>query len=97
MNTPCSVNMFSKDDFSLAQEAIRNQVIQIARQLGKDARNLRADQEIPATGLLDSAGLMELMMWYETTYNLAINQDEFTVENFGTVDAMVRYLERSRA
>jgi D-alanine--poly(phosphoribitol) ligase subunit 2 len=89
--------MFSKDDFSLAQEAIRNRVIQIARQLGKDARNLRVDQEIPATGLLDSAGLMELMMWYETTYNLAINQDEFTVENFGTVDAMVRYLERSRS
>jgi len=89
--------MFSKDDAALAQEAIRNQVIQIAKQLGKDARNLRSDQEIPGTGFLDSAGLMELMTWYETTYDLAIDQDDFTLENFGTVDAMVRYLARSRA
>jgi acyl carrier protein len=89
--------MISEDDFVQAPEAIRNQVIRIARQLGKDARDLRADQAIPATGFLDSAGLMELMTWYETTYDLAIGQDEFTLENFGTVDAMVRYLARSRA
>jgi D-alanine--poly(phosphoribitol) ligase subunit 2 len=89
--------MFSKDDLAAAPEAIRNQVIQIARQLGKDARGLRTDQVIPATGFLDSAGLMELITWYETTYDLNISQDEFTIENFGTVDAMVRYLERSRA
>lgn len=89
--------MESKDDLTRASEAIRNHVIQIARTLGKDARNLRTEQVIPATGLLDSAGLMELITWYETTYDLNISQDEFTIENFGTVDAMVRYLERSRA
>jgi acyl carrier protein len=87
----------SKEELTQASEAIRNQVIQIARQLGKDARSLRTDQVIPATGFLDSAGLMELITWYETTYDLNISQDEFTIENFGTVDAMVGYLERSRA
>ncbi len=87
----------SKEELTQASDAIRNQVIQIARQLGKDARSLRTDQVIPATGFLDSAGLMELITWYETTYDLNISQDEFTIENFGTVDAMVGYLERSRA
>jgi D-alanine--poly(phosphoribitol) ligase subunit 2 len=87
----------SKEELTQASDAIRNQVIQIARQLGKDARSLRTDQVIPATGFLDSAGLMELITWYETTYDLNISQDEFTIENFGTVDAMVQYLERSRA
>jgi acyl carrier protein len=87
----------SKEELTQASDAIRNQVIQIARQLGKDARSLRTDQVIPVTGFLDSAGLMELITWYETTYDLNISQDEFTIENFGTVDAMVGYLERSRA
>ena len=89
--------MLSNDELALAREAIRSQVIDIARHLGRDARNLRTDQEIPATGLLDSAGLMELLTWYETKYNLSIEQSEFTIENFGSIDAMVRYLARSGA
>jgi len=88
--------MMTEKDLASAREAIRREVIRIARQLGKDARGLGSDQEIPASGLLDSAGLMELMTWYEMTWDLSIDQDDFTIENFGTIDAMVRYLARSR-
>jgi acyl carrier protein len=88
--------MMSENDLARAREAIRSEVIRIARELGKDARGIGSDQEIPASGLLDSAGLMELMTWYEATWELSIDQDEFTIENFGTIDAMVRYLARSR-
>lgn len=80
-----------------AQAAIHAQVVEIARQLGNDASKLKFDEEIPASGLLDSAGLMELMMWFETAYDLNIDQDDLTIANFGTIDAMVAYLGRNQS
>jgi D-alanine--poly(phosphoribitol) ligase subunit 2 len=76
------------------QAAIHARIVEIARQLGNDASQLRFDEEIPASGFLDSAGLMELMMWFETAYDLTIDQDDLTIANFGTIDAMVAYLQR---
>ena len=80
-----------------AQAAIHAKVVEIARQLGNDASKLKFDEEIPASSLLDSAGLMELMMWFETAYDLNIDQDDLTIANFGTVDAMVAYLVRNQS
>jgi acyl carrier protein len=37
---------------------------------------------------------MELIVWYEDRFNLAIEQDDITIENFGSVNAMVDYLSR---
>jgi D-alanine--poly(phosphoribitol) ligase subunit 2 len=80
-----------------AQVAIHAKVVEIAKQLGNDARKLRFDEEIPASGLLDSAGLMELMMWFETEFGLTVDQEDLTIANFGTIDAMVQYLIRSQS
>jgi D-alanine--poly(phosphoribitol) ligase subunit 2 len=76
------------------KQALRTKIIELARGLGKDARQIKDDDLIPATGLLDSAGLMELVMWFEMENELSIEQDEITIENFGTIDAMANYLER---
>ena len=77
-----------------AKQAIRAKVIELARGLGRDARNIKDDDVIPATGLLDSAGIMELVMWFESENGLEIDQDEITIENFGTINSMSNYLER---
>jgi D-alanine--poly(phosphoribitol) ligase subunit 2 len=74
--------------------AIHAKISELARQLGNDASGLKNDQEIPATGLLDSAGLMELILWFETTYGLSIDEDQITMDNFGTINAMANYLEQ---
>lgn len=76
------------------KQAIRAKIIELARQLGRDARKIKDDDVIPATGLLDSAGIMELVMWFETENGLDIDQDEITIENFGTINSMSNYLER---
>ena len=78
------------------EREILAKVVELAKFQGKDARALQADQMIPKSGFLDSAGLMELMLWYETHYDLSIDQDDFTLENFGTVNAMLDYLARAR-
>ncbi|HEX4748787.1 MAG TPA: phosphopantetheine-binding protein [Bryobacteraceae bacterium] len=75
---------------------IRAKVIELAAQLGNNAKSLRDEQEIPATGWLDSAALMELIVWFESNYDLSIDQSEVTLENFGTVNAMAAFYERAK-
>jgi D-alanine--poly(phosphoribitol) ligase subunit 2 len=79
------------------KQEIRDKVVELAAQLGNNAKALRDDQEIPSTGWLDSAALMELIVWFESSNDLSIDQSEITLENFGTVNAMAAYYERAKA
>jgi len=78
-----------------ASHRIRSRIVEIARQLGKDASQLGFDENIPASGVLDSAAIMELILWIENEYGLEIPQEDLTVANLGTINAVVAYLNRS--
>ena len=67
-------------------------VRELSKSLGRDARSLQSSDVIPTSGALDSAGLMELMIWFEAEFGLSIPQEDFTLENFGSVDQMAAYL-----
>jgi acyl carrier protein len=51
---------------------------------------------IPDAAGLDSAAIMELIVWYEQRFGLEVDQDDLTIENFGTIDAMTRYVHAHR-
>lgn len=74
------------------KSSILAKVRDLSKALGRDARALKSNDEIPASGVLDSAGLMELMLWYEAEFQLSIPPEDFTLENFGSVDLMADYL-----
>jgi acyl carrier protein len=74
-------------------DAIRNKVQELVRALGRQSRPIRDDEIIPETGLLDSASILELVMWLETEYDIEIDQADFNLENLGSVERIVRYLE----
>jgi acyl carrier protein len=76
-------------------KAIHAKVLGIA---GSAARgvSLGMDDSIPESGLLDSPALMDLIFWYEAEFDLSIPQEDLTVENFGTVNAMADYVLRAR-
>ena len=78
-----------------SRRQIHAKIVELADQLGKDARNLRFDEEIPATGLLDSAAIMELILWFEGEYGLNIPEQDLTLANFGAIDSMSAYLARA--
>jgi acyl carrier protein len=77
-------------------EAIRNQIrakmMELAAKLGNDASGLQDDDIIPVTGLLDSAALLELVVWYENEYDLPLKQEEINIDNLGSINAMTNYL-----
>ena len=85
----------SAAELSDARRAIRDKVIALARRRNVDASNLKDNELIPESGALDSVAILELITWFEMTFNLMIPQADLTVENFGTIDAMAGYLDRA--
>ena len=82
-------------DRAEAAREIHAKVVELARARGIRVTGFRDNEVILETNLLDSAGIMELIVWYETRFDLAIEQADLTIENFGTVNAMVDYLARA--
>jgi D-alanine--poly(phosphoribitol) ligase subunit 2 len=77
------------------EKAIESKVIELAHALGiEDAHSLSPDEVIAEKGWLDSAALMELVLWFEVSYCGEIPQEDLTRERFGTIRAMADYLER---
>jgi acyl carrier protein len=81
-------------DRAAAAREIHAKVLELARERHARAADFGDEEVIPETGLLDSAGIMELIVWYEERFELSIEQADLTIENFGTVNAMVDYLAR---
>jgi D-alanine--poly(phosphoribitol) ligase subunit 2 len=72
--------------------AIKQKIVEIADALGSDASDLQPDELIPATGLIDSAGLLDLIAWFEKHYDIRVATEDFTVDKLGTMESMARYL-----
>lgn len=81
-------------DAASAEWAIREKVTELACRRGVDASSLGNSELLSDSGTLDSVGILELITWFEMTFDLAIPQDDLTIENFGSVDAIGGYLRR---
>ena len=80
-----------------ARARIRSRIVELARELGHDASGLRDDDVIPQTRLLDSAGILGLIVWCEGEFGVTLELEEISLDNFGTVSRMVEYLGQLRA
>jgi acyl carrier protein len=79
-------------DREAVKAAIRARVIELARALGMDASEIGDDDIIPATGLLDSTAILELVVWFEKTHDLPLKQEEINIDNLGSIRAMTDFL-----
>jgi acyl carrier protein len=84
-------------DLEDVKAAIRGKVIELAAALDVDASALQDDDIIPATGYLDSAAIMELVVWFDGRYRLQLAEAEINIDNLGSVDAMADFLVRRSA
>jgi acyl carrier protein len=48
-------------------------------------------------GVIDSLGFVELVEEVQTRYGIAVQDVEITEENFGSIDALVAFVEAKRA
>jgi len=49
------------------------------------------------TGIVDSTGMMELILFLETTFDLKIEEEDLVPENLDSIDNLLRFLERKSA
>jgi D-alanine--poly(phosphoribitol) ligase subunit 2 len=70
--------------------------MEIARTLDSDASDLLPEDIIPATGAIDSAGLLELIAWFEGKYDLRIATEDFTIDNLGSMEMMANFLMKRK-
>ena len=81
-----------KLDRDAIKATILAKVVELAKSLDMDASGVADDDVLPATGLLDSNAILELVVWFETTYNFPIKQEEVNIDNLGSIDAMADFL-----
>ena len=84
---------FSKEAI---EATIKAKIVEIAARTDDDASDLGTDEVIPATGYIDSTSLLELLAWYEKHFEIALAQEEITIDNLGTLSAMANFVLRRK-
>ena len=79
------------------KQIIREKIGELARRLDADAADLQDDDIIPAAGLLDSAAILELVVWYDETYGIGLSQDEINIDNLGSIEAMADFVLKRKS
>jgi acyl carrier protein len=60
-------------------------------------RPLGNDDALLASGIIDSLGVLDLVSFIESEFNVAVNDDDLTPENFQTIDRMAEFVQRKQA
>ena len=84
----------NRDD---VKATIRAKVIELAKSLNMDASGVADTDILPATGLLDSNAILELIVWFETAYDFPIKQEDVNIDNLGSIDSMADFLLARKA
>lgn len=74
------------------QQSIRTKIVQLGQARGLKIANLDSDVLLLEAGLLDSASVLELVVWLEGKLDIEIDLGALTIENFGSVNRMVEFL-----
>ncbi|MBV7333005.1 acyl carrier protein [Chloroflexi bacterium TSY] len=64
--------------------------------LGMNDTPVTPDVNLLTTGLVDSLGVMRLVMFIEEEFGINVPPEDVTIEHFLTVSDMVRYLESTK-
>lgn len=84
-------------DRDAIKAAVRAKVIELAKNLGMDASDIGDDDIIPATGYVDSAAILELVVWYEDAYQMPLKQEEINIDNLGSINSMTEFVLKRKA
>lgn len=55
--------------------------------------DLNKDDDLLGSGLIDSLGMMKLVVFIENEFKVSVPPEDMTIENFMTVDCIDQYLQ----
>ena len=59
-----------------------------------DKKSLAPDEDLLEKSIIDSLGIMKLVLYMEDTFGIKVNDDEIVPENFQTLNNMVKFIEQ---
>ncbi len=59
--------------------------------------DLESDYDLLAGGVVDSLGLLKVVAWLETEFDVGVDDSELGPESFRTVDAIREFVDKARA
>ncbi len=65
--------------------------------LGRDDKSLTRNTSFLDRGIIDSTGVMELVMFVETTYGIKIEDHDLTPQNLDSINSLAQYIQGKRA
>ena len=66
----------------------------IRTQLTAETRSISLDSNLAQDGLLDSTAMLEVILWVGDTFNITIQSEDLTPENFATPRHIVEFVDR---
>ncbi|MGA9543868.1 MAG: acyl carrier protein [Candidatus Sulfotelmatobacter sp.] len=57
-------------------------------------RDLKDDLSLLESGIIDSLGVLDVVGFLEQTFNIKIDDDELTPDNFANINCMVSFVQR---
>ena len=85
------------DDRTAIIARLRGLLTQLADYFGTDASRIPEHDVIPDTGVLDSAGVIEFVMLIDNAYDLALEAEDMTIDNLGTLSAIAAFIATRQA
>lgn len=67
----------------------------VRTQLSADCPEIDLDCNLWTEGYLDSTAILELVLWLESSYNITIQNEELTPENFATLRNIEEFIQRN--
>lgn len=80
---------------SIATDVERFIVEEIA--VGRVNESIAPDEDLLASDILDSLGIMELVTFLEEKERIRVADEDLTPENFQTVESIVAFVEQKKA
>ncbi len=76
------------------QKTFRNFIIE--NFLFEEDDNLKEDTSFLENGIIDSTGVLELVMFIEETYGVSVEDDEIVPENLDSISKIAEYVQRKQ-
>lgn len=61
---------------------------------GKGVNQLSETDDLVESDIMDSLGIMKLILFLENNYSVKISDDDLTLENFSSVDSIYSLVQR---
>jgi acyl carrier protein len=78
------------------REALRHYVLENCL-FTDDGSKLKDGDSFLETGLLDSTGILEIILFVEETFGIQVKDDEMVPDNLDSIDALVVFVEGKQA